>query len=213
MEPHEVVRQMILEQIKGRFGGNFAYVIADERSLEGAVIDTSGLAGKILKFTEKNGISILYVFNTHSHPDHTGGNSELVERTGAKIVKHFSSAGPSDLPVSDGDVLVIGSLKAKVLHTPGHSPDGISILVGNNLFTGDTLFVNECGRTDLSGGSSEQLWHSLFKKICELDDDIEVWPGHDYGPLPHDSLGNQKRSNYTLKKRTLEEFVQFMLEP
>ncbi|MFQ5885319.1 MAG: MBL fold metallo-hydrolase, partial [Thermoplasmata archaeon] len=82
-----------------------------------------------------------------------------------------------------------------------------------NLFTGDTLFINECGRTDLPGGSSEQLWDSLFHKIRILDDDIEVYPGHDYGPLHHDSLGNQKKTNYTLEPRTLEEFIQFMLEP
>jgi hydroxyacylglutathione hydrolase len=204
---------MILEQFKDRFGANFAYVVADEASLEGAVIDPSGMAGKILRFAEDKGIRILYVFNTHGHSDHTGGNVEIAERTEAKIARHPRSAGPSDIAVDDGEVLKIGGLEARVIHTPGHSQDGISIQIGKNLFTGDTLFINECGRTDLPGASSEQLWDSLFNKICKLEDDIEVYPGHDYGSLPHDTLGNQKRTNYTLEPRTVEQFVKFMLEP
>ncbi|MCK4444454.1 MAG: MBL fold metallo-hydrolase [Thermoplasmata archaeon] len=204
---------MILEQLEGRFGANYAYVIADKENGEGAIIDPSGMAGKILQFIDRHGINVQYVFNTHGHSDHTGGNAEIVERTGAKIAKHSSSAGPSDVAVNDGDILKIGELEAKVMHTPGHTPDGITILIGKNLFTGDTLFINECGRTDLPGGSSEQLWDSLFNKIHKLEDDVEVYPGHNYGPLPHDSLGNQKRTNYTLEPRTIEQFVQFMLEP
>ncbi len=204
---------MILEQLRARFGANFAYVIAEEESREAVVIDPSGISGKILRFLEKQGLRLLIVFNTHGHVDHTGGNAELAEKTGARIARHPSAAGQSDIAVNDGDVLRIGQLEAKIIHTPGHSPDGISILIGKNLFTGDTLFINECGRTDLPGGSSEQLWDSLFNKICKLDDDVEVYPGHDYGPLPHDFLGNQKKNNYTLEPRTVEEFVQFMLEP
>ncbi len=204
---------MIVEQMKRRFGDNYAYVVADERTKEGIVIDPSGLTDKILDFVSKKGLRIAYIFNTHRHPDHIGGNAELAREMGAKVVKHASSASGNDLAVNDGDTVRLGELEARIIHTPGHSPDGISVLVGKNLFTGDTLFINECGRTDLPGGSSEQLWDSLFHKIRILDDDIEVYPGHDYGPLPHDSLGNQKKNNYTLELRTLEEFIQFMLEP
>lgn len=204
---------MIVEQLRGRYGDNFAYVVADEKTKEGLVIDPSGLTSKILGYAAKHGIKIVYVINTHRHGDHTGGNAEIARKTSAKIVKHASSASQTDVGVKDGDILKIGELEARIIHTPGHSPDGISILIGKNLFTGDTLFIGECGRTDLPGGSSEQLWDSLLNKITKLDDDIEVYPGHDYGPLPHDSLGNQKRNNYTLERRTLEEFIQFMLEP
>lgn len=204
---------MILEQIRGGFGANFAYVVADEDSKEGVVIDPSGMSKRILDSVERMGIEVLYVINTHGHGDHTGGNEEIARKTDASIVKHVSNAGPSDTGVKDGDVLKIGGIEASIIHTPGHSSDSISILIGKNLFTGDTLFINECGRTDMGGGSSEQLWDSLLNRIAKLDDDLEVYPGHDYGPIPHDSLGNQKRGNYTLEPRTIEEFVQFMLEP
>ncbi|MFQ6059704.1 MAG: MBL fold metallo-hydrolase [Thermoplasmata archaeon] len=204
---------MILKQMKGKPGDNFAYLVADERTREGAVIDPSGLTDRILGFLSDNGLRVLYIINTHSHSDHTGGNARIARKTGARIVRHPRSSTDSDLAVEDGDILRIGELEAKIIHTPGHSPDSISVLIGGNLFTGDTLFIGECGRTDLPGGSSEELWNSLFNKIWKLSDDTEIYPGHDYGPLPHDSLGNQKRTNYTLKWRTLEEFVQFMLEP
>lgn len=204
---------MIVEQITGGLGGNFAYLVADENSREGVVIDPSSLSKDILRTVDEQGMKVLFVINTHGHSDHTGGNAEVAERTGARIVKHARSAGSTDLAVKDGDTLRIGEHDVRIIHTPGHSPDSISILIEKNLFTGDTLFINECGRTDLTGGSSEQLWDSLFNKISKLDDDLEVYPGHDYGPLPHDTLGNQKKSNYTLEPRTVEEFIQFMLEP
>lgn len=204
---------MMLEQIRGGFGANFAYIVADETSKEGVVIDPSGMTKKILDSVAQKGVKVKYVINTHGHGDHTGGNAEIAARTGASIVKHVSSASSSDISVNDGDVLKIGDVDVKIIHTPGHSPDGICVIIGKNLFTGDTLFINECGRTDIGGGSSEQLWDSLLNKIAKMDDDLEVYPGHDYGPLPHDSLGNQKRGNYTLEPRTVQEFVQFMLEP
>jgi glyoxylase-like metal-dependent hydrolase (beta-lactamase superfamily II) len=86
-------------------------------------------------------------------------------------------------------------------------------LVEGKLLTGDTLFVGECGRTDLPVGSPEEMYKSLFEKILALDDTVEVYPGHDYGPRPSSTIGEEKRTNYTLEKRTLEEFVEFMKQP
>jgi glyoxylase-like metal-dependent hydrolase (beta-lactamase superfamily II) len=86
-------------------------------------------------------------------------------------------------------------------------------LVDGKLLTGDTLFVGECGRTDLPGGSSESLYDSLFNTLMKLDNGIEVYPGHDYGPRPHSTIGEEKRTNYVLQNRTREEFVEFMRQP
>jgi glyoxylase-like metal-dependent hydrolase (beta-lactamase superfamily II) len=100
-----------------------------------------------------------------------------------------------------------------VLHTPGHTPDSICLLANGVLLTGDTLFVGECGRTDLTGGSARDMYNSLFQKLMKLDDNIEVYPGHDYGSSPRSTIGIERGSNYTLKKRTLDEFIEFMKEP
>jgi glyoxylase-like metal-dependent hydrolase (beta-lactamase superfamily II) len=102
----------------------------------------------------------------------------------------------------------------RVIHTPGHTPDSICLLVTDKLLlTGDTLFVGECGRTDLPGGNTRSMYDSLFNKLLKLGDEVEVYPGHDYGPRPSSTIGEEKRSNYTLQQRSLAEFIEFMRQP
>jgi glyoxylase-like metal-dependent hydrolase (beta-lactamase superfamily II) len=113
----------------------------------------------------------------------------------------------------DGDAIKLGKVVIRVIHTPGHTSDSICLLVDNKLLTGDTLFVGECGRTDLPGGDSESMYNSLFQRLMKLGDTVEVYPGHDYGLKDHSTIGAERRTNYTLKTRTLEEFVEFMRQP
>lgn len=202
---------MFFKQVKGK-GDNYSYVIADDTTGEGVVVDPSYNAELLLELTGENNFKIKYVINTHHHRDHTAGNGELRSKLGSQIVAHELSDVDKDLEVVDGDLLKVGNVNIKVIHTPGHSPDSICLLIDNRLLTGDTLFVGECGRTDTRGGSSEDMYNSLFNKIGKLDDDIEVFPGHDYGPSPSSTIGKEKRTNYTLEKRTLEEFIKFMRE-
>jgi glyoxylase-like metal-dependent hydrolase (beta-lactamase superfamily II) len=203
---------MFFMQIK-HHGDNFSYIIADEATLEAIVIDPSFNSDKIASVVRKRGLQVKYVVNTHQHADHIADNEEIKSVFNAKIVAHQQARTRKDLRVTDGQTLAFGKLTAKVIHTPGHSPDGICLLVGNKLFTGDTLFVGECGRTDLVGGSVSDLYDSLFGKLMKLDDNIEVYPGHDYGRKPHSTIGEEKRTNYTLEKRTRKEFIEFMKEP
>jgi len=108
----------------------------------------------------------------------------------------------------------VGSISVKIIYTPGHTPDSICLLVDNQkLLTGDTLFVGECGRTDMVGGNSRSLYESLFNKLLKLSDDVEVYPGHDYGPNPYSTIGEERRSNYVLQRRSPEEFIEFMKQP
>jgi hydroxyacylglutathione hydrolase len=192
---------------------NFAYLIGDENTGHAAVVDPAWDIEKILKVAQKNNLRIIYVINTHNHPDHTSGNDELVKATGAKIVAHEASRNRKDISAKDGEILRLGSLELKLIHTPGHSPDHMCVLVNGKLMTGDALFVGECGRTDLPGGNSEQMYDSLFNKLMNLADDVEVYPGHNYGPKTHSTIGYEKAHNYVLKPRTAKEFVQFMREP
>ena len=202
---------MFFKQIKQR-GDNFYYVVADEITREAVVIDPGFNADVIIRLLRDRNFSVKYVIDTHQHRDHNAGNKEIKSEFGAKVVAHELSDVEKDTCVVDGDILEVGKVVIKVIHTPGHSPDGICLLVDGKLLTGDTLFVGECGRTDLPGGSSVDMYDSLFGKLMKLDDDIEVFPGHDYGLSPSSTIGLEKKTNYVLEKRTLEEFVEFMTE-
>ncbi len=205
---------LIFRQIPlGDVGRNFAYIIGDEATRDAAVIDPGYNVEKILQQVQQLNVNVKYIVNTHSHGDHTSGNAKLKEKTHARIVAHTKSPRPKDIAVKDQDTLQLGKLTVRVIHTPGHTPDGICLLVDNKLVTGDTLFVGECGRTDLAGSSAEDMYHSLFDKILTLDDSVEVYPGHDYGNKPSSTIGHERKTNYTLEKRTLEEFIEFMSEP
>jgi len=203
---------VFLKQIKMR-GDNFSYIIADEEVGEAIVVDPSFNSSIIMKILAEHGWKLKYVINTHSHWDHVAGNSDLLRNFEAKIVGHKLSDLKKSVSVVDGDTLKIGKILIQIIHTPGHTPDSICLLVDNILLTGDTLFIGACGRTDLPGGSSKEMYYSLFHKLLQLNNDIKVYPGHDYGTTPNSTIGREKQTNYTLKKRTLREFIEFMSEP
>jgi len=201
---------MIVKQIPVGSMANFTYVIADEKTKVAAVIDPSWDLEKVLDMLKANELKLQYIINTHTHFDHVLGNEQLAALTGAKIIMHRNSALEKDMTVDDNDIIQLGNIGIKVFHTPGHSNDAICLLVENKLFTGDTLFVGNCGRIDLPGGSAAELYDSLFGKLAKLDDQIEIYPGHDYGSRPYSTIGEEKRNNYVLKPRTKEEFLLFM---
>ena len=204
---------MFFRQVQ-QHGDNFSYIIADDTTHEAAVVDSSFNAGEITRILKAENLKLEYIINTHSHSDHTAGNAELRSIFNAKIVAHKLSKINAHLKVDDGDVIRVGNISIQVIYTPGHTPDGICLLVDNQkLLTGDTLFVGECGRTDMPGGNSKNMYNSLFNKILELNDEIEVYPGHDYGLKPFSTIGEEKQSNYTLQPRSLEEFIEFMNQP
>jgi len=204
---------LIFEQIRAPNSDNFTYLIGDESSREALVVDPAAPIAPVISVIARHRVKVRYIVNTHGHRDHTSGNAELANVTGGKIAAHVNSRQHRDISLRDGDTLRLGEIVATILHTPGHSPDGICLLVDKKLLTGDTLFVGECGRTDLSGGDSIQLYRSLFEKILGLEDDIMIYPGHDYGSKPFSTLGAERKTNYTLAPRTQEEFVEFMSEP
>ncbi len=204
---------MIFSQIEVGNLRNFSYIIGDDETLIGVIIDPGFDIEKLINSVLKMKLKIKYIINTHEHSDHISGNTDFVIKTGAKIVAHKNSKIYKDISVEDEDIIKIGKINIKIIHTPGHSPESICLLVDNKLITGDTLFVGESGRIDLPGGSAEDLYHSFFDKIMKLEDDIEVYPGHNYGNKPFSSIGFEKKTNYVLKKRTKQEFLRFMNNP
>ena len=189
---------------------NFTYVIVDEATSKGIIVDPSWNLERVEKIIKDNKIKIELIINTHHHFDHTNGNDEMVKMTGAPIAQHVDSELTHDRELHDGDTVEFGSSSLKVLHTPGHSVDGICLLGDSIIITGDTLFVGGCGRIDFPGGSARVLYQSLFDVIMKLDDKITVYPGHDYGSTPTSTIAEEKCSSPYLQPRTVDEFVKMI---
>lgn len=187
------------------------YLIWDEDEKVGAVIDPANKAEIIFQESQRLDFEIKYIINTHGHADHIGANGKLKELTGAKICIHpFDNAmltnpelnlsiffdynvvsPPADKLLNDNDFLIIGKIKLKILHTPGHTPGGICLYENSILLSGDTLFCEGVGRIDLPGSSEAQLRKSIKEKLFILPDETEVFPGHG----EKTSIGHEKRYN------------------
>jgi hydroxyacylglutathione hydrolase len=190
---------------------NFTYILADEETGKALVIDPSWDLEKIFYTIKKNSWKLEYIINTHSHFDHVLGNAQVAAVTGAKIIQHKISPLEKQIPVDDGETIKLGKIQIRVLHTPGHSKDSICLVANGELvFTGDTLFVGNCGRTDLPGSDPAEMYHSLLDKVATLDESLIVYPGHDYGPNPTSTIDAQKKTNYVLQPRSKKDFLAFM---
>ena len=211
---------MIVEQIKLPKMDTFCYIIEDENSKTCALIDPAFDTKRILDKVNELGVTVTHVINTHGHSDHTAGNAAIISVTNAKLFIHKEDAvnmnkflsrtfsrllggkgSPKpDVLLEDNQRIKIGDTVLKVIHTPGHTPGSICLYIRGHLFTGDTLFVGSMGRTDLSGGSAEQILSSIHEKIYTLPGDTLIWPGHDYGSAPHSTVENEEETNpYTVR--------------
>jgi hydroxyacylglutathione hydrolase len=192
---------------------NYSYVIYSPVSRSAAIVDPGFDASQALYFIEEQRLRLIYVIVTHHHMDHFYS------------VKHVKKVIPSvlvvaseidsrrldvqvDLKVSDGDILKLGEHKLHIILTPGHTKGSICVLVDDDaLITGDTLFIGDCGRTDLDDGDAMEMYNTLHEKIMKLPGHVVVYPGHDYGDKPFDTLSNQIKSNKTLRVRSFKEFL------
>jgi glyoxylase-like metal-dependent hydrolase (beta-lactamase superfamily II) len=205
----------ILQTVTGEYRVN-TYIVYCTDSREGVIIDPGGDAEKILRLVRDHAVKVRYILNTHGHADHILANRELKESLQAPSAMHADDAefygrpeireiagrelgvtasGTVDRVLHDGDRLRVGCMDILVLHTPGHTPGSSCFLVEGNLFTGDTLFVGDVGRTDLTGGSLDRLLQSLKEKIIGLPGETVVRPGHDYGETPTSTLAWEMREN------------------
>ncbi len=200
-----------IEQIPVGKMANFTYLIIDNEEKEIAIVDPSWDLEKIFEIINKNEYKVTYIINTHSHFDHILGNDQIVDRTKCKVIQHKSSTEKHDISVNDGDKFMVGKTIVQVLYTPGHSKDSICLIVDSKIIiTGDTLFVGNCGRTDLPGSDPEEMYNSLFKKIMYLENNMIVYPGHNYGYKPTSTIEEEKKNNYVLIPRSKNEFIKFI---
>ena len=176
------------------------YILYDEKTLEGIIVDPGDEADRILSVVKQLNLKIKYIVNTHGHADHIGANAQLVQALGAKLAIHADDAPmltdpglnlsvsgymgrtiispPADVILHEGDEIKFGSCSLRVIHTPGHTPGGICLVGEGVVMSGDSLFEGSIGRTDLPGGSMRQLVTALKKKIIVLNPDLKVYPGH-----------------------------------
>jgi hydroxyacylglutathione hydrolase len=186
---------------------NFVYLLVDERSREGLAVDSGWETSPIVKQAEAEGAQVKFVVATHGHFDHTSTLQELATRLGARVVAHERSPTPHDVSVKDGDVLNLGTEKVRVVYTPGHTEDSICLYDGAHVFTGDTLFIGNCGRVDLEGGSPEKMFRSLHDVLLRLPEETVIYPGHDYGEVPYRTLREEKAANPFLAAEDLNAFL------
>jgi hydroxyacylglutathione hydrolase len=202
---------------------NYVYLIGSTETRKAAVVDAAWDINEIVRIAAQDEMEITHALVTHTHPDHVGGGfagmdiagvTELLEKCKAKVVVHKAEAefikglSSSDMIKTDnGDRADVGGLEIQLMHTPGHTPGSQCFLVGNRVVSGDTLFIDACGRVDFPGGNPEQIYYSLTQKLMALPDDMILFPGHNYAPLKHATMGEQKKTNPYLRFSSLKQFL------
>ena len=188
------------------------YLVGCERTRKAVLIDPiKDRVDRYLAVLAYQGCRLEYVVDTHTHADHRAGGWDLRELAGARVVMHRRAPAPHvDLHVDDGDSLGVGDLQLKVLHTPGHTPDSISLWVEDRVFTGDTLLVRATGRADFAGGDPGAQYDSITGKLFALPDATLVYPAHDYRGHTHTTIGEEKRANPRIAGRSRAAYVELM---
>jgi hydroxyacylglutathione hydrolase len=205
---------------------NYVYLIGSTETRKVAVVDAAWEIDTILKIAATDDVEITHAFVTHTHPDHVGGSfagvdiagvAELLNKCKAKVVVHKAEAdalkglSPSDvIKAESGDKIDVGGLEIQLLHTPGHTPGSQCFLFDNHIVSGDTLFIDACGRVDFPGGNAEQMYYSLTQKLMVLPDETILFPGHNYARLPHATMAEQKKTNPYLRFTSLKQFLAAM---
>jgi glyoxylase-like metal-dependent hydrolase (beta-lactamase superfamily II) len=212
----QIARQMV----------NFVYLIGDRETGEAVAVDPAYGIKDLLAILDADGMRLTGALATHYHPDHVGGTMmgvtiagvrELlalnpvpihVQRDEAPWVQRVTGAGDSDLVQHDsGDTVLVGEIPIELIHTPGHTPGSQCFYVDDRLVSGDTLFLEGCGRTDLPGGDAAQLYESITTKLAKVPDTAVLYPGHLYSPEPSASMGATRAQNYVFRPRSVEQWL------
>ncbi len=225
---------LYFEQIPVGRMANFAYLVGSRSSREALLVDPAWSVDALLDRAEADGMKVVGALVTHYHQDHVGGSifgmeiegvGRLLERQPVPLyvndreaegTKQVTGASESDLKrVRGGDVVELGRVRVRLLHTPGHTPGSQCFLVEEEgqpgrLVSGDTLFLGSCGRVDLPGSDPEAMYRSLNETLKRLPDDTRVYPGHLYSAEPSGTLGDEKRTNPFLRVASLDQFLTFM---
>ena len=199
----------MFEQIRTGGDRNFGYLLADREAGQGILVDPSYAPETLVERARVQAITVTHVVNTHGHADHTNGNTQAVELTGALLAAHPAAVPSPSVQLSDGAVLSVGALEVTCWHTPGHCDDHLVLYETTHrlLITGDLLFVGKVGGAT-TDDDADREWTSLRRLFDSVPDDATVWPGHDYGARPSSTIGMERRTNPFLRCADLSAFLQ-----
>lgn len=204
---------MLFRQLFDAETGTYTYLLADPQTREAVLIDpVLEQVDRDAALLEELGLKLVYTLETHVHADHITGADRLRERLGSRSVVHKNGGAEcADVLVDDGDVLEVGSLRIEVRYTPGHTNGDVSYVVGDRVFTGDSLLIGGCGRTDFQQGDPGRLYDSIHNKLFTLPDDTLVYPGHDYQGRRVSTIAQEKETNARLGGgRSRDSFIELM---
>jgi len=200
---------------------NFVYLVGAPGARETAIVDPAWDFAAAVRAAEEDGRVLTHALLSHHHFDHVNGVQDVLEKGGVRVLAHALDVPrlATDIrsevtPLNAGDVVEVGPLRIRAMHTPGHTPGSTCWEVEDAaLFAGDTVFVNACGRCDLAGGDPEQMFHSL-RRVAELPPEVTLYPGHDYGDVPVSTVARERERNpYFQKLSSLEDFVGWRMRP
>ena len=205
---------------------NFAYLVGDRETGEAVVVDPAYNVDDILAVLEADDMRLVGALGTHYHADHIGGSmmgfavvgiADLLERVTvpihiqrdeAEYVRKTTGVGDHDLQLHDsGDVVSVGAIDIELIHTPGHTPGSQCFLVANRLVAGDTLFLDGCGRTDLPGSDSREMYYSLTQRLAKVPDEAVLYPGHLYSAEPFAPMGETRQHNFVFRPRSVDQWL------
>lgn len=207
------INKLSIKQFFDRDSCTYTYLLIDTQTHEGAIIDgVKEQLARDLNMIEQLGIELLYAIETHVHADHISSAGLIRQKTGAQIVYNQAAGVKSiDIELNDGDSLPLGHYQIKAISTPGHTCGCMSYYIDNRVFTGDTLLIRGCGRTDFQQGSAEALYSSVTEKLFNLPDETMVYPGHDYNGNISSTIMEEKQWNPRLgKQKSLVDFIDIM---
>jgi glyoxylase-like metal-dependent hydrolase (beta-lactamase superfamily II) len=199
---------LIFEQIRAGGDRNFGYLLADRDAKQGVLVDPSYSPEAFVQRAADQDLTIRYVINTHSHPDHINGNELALERTGARLAAYEHAPTSPHMRLADGQELAVGSLRLQFMHVPGHCDDHVVIYEPSYqlLFTGDLLFVGKVGGTR-SEEDARTEWNSLQRLVKAIPAEATVWPGHDYGARPSSTMRLELETNPFLLCADVAAFI------